>query len=175
MRSYDRCSKKSRSEARTFRPDQFLSKWHGVEHEHAQLRKTATEQTEQLSINVAVFFERILGFKPYVYQKEFVELFENNQFTAARWCRQSGKTETISALLLKYAVNPPNASICIVGPSWRQTKRIISRIAAFAHKLPPGIVFKPQKTHIYFFNGSIIEAFPNNPETIRGPTFDVVY
>ena len=109
------------------------------------------------------------------YQKEFADIFENNQFTAARWCRQSGKTQTISALLLKYAVTHPNAAIGIVGPSWRQTKRIIARIAVFAHKLPPGIVFKPQKTRINFVNGSSIEAFPNNPETIRGPTLDVVY
>jgi hypothetical protein len=175
MRSYRRCSRRSRSEARTLRPNQFLAKWHEVEKEHSQLGQAVTEQTEQLSVNAVDFFEQVLGFKPYAYQKEFAELFENSQFTAARWCRQSGKTETISALLLKYAVTHPNAAICIVGPSWRQTKRIITRIAAFAHKLPPGIVLKPQKTQLYFVNGSSIEAFPNNPETIRGPTFNVVY
>jgi hypothetical protein len=175
MRSYDKCSRKSRSEPRAFRPSQFLTKWHEIEQEHTQLTQTVTEQTEQLSVNAADFFEQLLGFKPYTYQKEFAELFENNQFTAARWCRQSGKTETISALLLKYAVTHPNAAIGIVGPSWRQTKRIITRIAAFARKLPPGIVFKPQKTHIDFINGSTIEAFPNNPDTIRGPAFDVMY
>jgi phage FluMu gp28-like protein len=36
-------------------------------------------------------------------------------------------------------------------------------------------VFKPQRTQIHFTNGSSIEAFPNNPETIRGPTLNVVY
>lgn len=116
-----------------------------------------------------------MGFKLFAYQKEFADIFENNQFTAARWCRQSGKSQTISALLLKYAVTHPNAEIGIVGPSWRQTKRIISRIAILAHKLPSGMVLKPQKIRISFVNGSSIEAFPNNPETIRGPTFDVVY
>jgi hypothetical protein len=172
MHNYNKCSK---TETRTLRPNQFLAKWHEVEQEHNQLRRTVTEQTEQLSVNTVDFFEQILGFKPYSYQKEFAELFENNQFTAARWCRQTGKTETISRLLLKYAVTHPNAAIGIVGPSWRQTKRIIGRIAAFAHKLPPGIVFKPQKTQIHFANGSSIEAFPNNPDTIRGPTLNVVY
>ncbi|NLF87395.1 hypothetical protein GX563_01070 [Candidatus Bathyarchaeota archaeon] len=117
----------------------------------------------------------MLGFKPYAYQREFIDIFENNPFTAARWCRQSGKTATISALLLRYAVTHPDAAIGVVGPSWRQTKRIIARIAAFTHKLPPGIVFKPQKTKIDFVNGSSIEAFPNNPDTIRGPTLNVVY
>jgi phage FluMu gp28-like protein len=175
MRNLNKCSKSSWTEARALRPNQFLNEWHEVEQENCQLRQKVTEQTEQLSVNALDFFEKILGFKPYQYQTEFAELFENNQFTAARWCRQSGKTETISALLLRYAVTHPNAAICIVGPSWRQTKRIITRIAAFARKLAPGVVFKPQKTQLHFVNGSSIEAFPNNPDTIRGPTFDVVY
>jgi hypothetical protein len=165
MHNYDSCSKSSKTEARSLRPNLFQAKWHEVEREHGQLREKVTEQTEQLSVNVIDFFEQILGFKRYAYQKEFAELFENNQFTAARWCRQSGKTETISALLLKYFVTNPNVAIGIVGPSWRQTKRIIGRIGAFAHKLPTSVVFKPQKTQIHFANGSSIEAFPNNPRS----------
>jgi phage FluMu gp28-like protein len=175
MHNLNKRSKKSRKEPRALRPNQFKVKWDEVRQENIELKRTVTERTEQLSVNVVDFFERILGFKLYSYQKDFVEIFENNQFTAARWCRQSGKSQTISALLLKYAVTHPNAAIGVVGPSWRQTKRIISCIAAFAHKLPAGVVFKPQKTKIDFANGSSIEAFPNNPETIRGPTLEVVY
>ncbi len=175
MRNYSRRSKKLKKEARTYRPNQFLAKYRELEREHNQIRQSVTEQTVELGADPAVFFKQVLGFKMYAYQKEFAEMFENNQFTAARWCRQSGKTNTISALLLKYAVTHPNAAIGIVGPSWRQTKRIIGKIAAFAHKLPSGIVFKPKKTQISFANGSSIEAFPNNPETIRGPTLEVVY
>jgi phage FluMu gp28-like protein len=62
-----------------------------------------------------------------------------------------------------------------VGPSWRQAKLIIRRITYFVRNLPPGMVFKPLRTVIRFTNGSVIEAFPNNPDTIRGPTLDVVY
>jgi phage FluMu gp28-like protein len=175
MHNLNKRSRKSKKEPRALRPNQFIAKWREVEQENSQLKQTATERTQQLSANAADFFEQVLGFRLFAYQKEFADIFENNQFTAARWCRQSGKSQTISALLLKYAVTHPNAAIGIVGPSWRQTKRIISRIAVFAHKLPAGIFFKPQKTGIHFVNGSSIEAFPNNPETIRGPTFDVVY
>ena len=175
MHNLSRRSKRSRKEPRALRPNQFIAKWSEFQQENTQLKQTVTEQTEKIGTNTLDFFEKILGFKPFAYQKEFAELFENNQFTAARWCRQSGKTETISALLLKYAVTHPNSAICIVGPSWRQTKRIITRIAAFSRRLAPGIVFKAQKTQIHFVNGSCIEAFPNNPDTIRGPTFDVVY
>ena len=175
MHNLNKRSRKSKKEPRALRPNQFTAKWREVQQENTQLKQTVTERTQQLSNNTLDFFERVLDFKPYAYQKEFIAVFENNQFSAARWCRQSGKTETISALLLKYAVTHPKSAIAIVGPSWRQTKRIISRIAAFAHKLPAGIALKPQKTKIDFANGSSVEAFPNNPETIRGPTFDVVY
>jgi len=41
--------------------------------------------------------------------------------------------------------------------------------------LPKSLYHKPQKTKVTLKNGSIIEAFPNNPETIRGYTFHVVY
>ena len=164
-----------KKEAKTLRPSQILPKWHELQQSNSRLKQTVEQETQQLSDNPTEFFEQILGFKPYSYQKEFAEIFENNQFTAARWCRQSGKTQTISALLLKYAVKNRNVAIGIVGPSWRQTKHIIARIAALSRKLPPGIAFKPQKTQIHFANGSSIEAFPNNPETIRGPTLHVVY
>jgi phage FluMu gp28-like protein len=175
MHNLNKRSKKSKKEPRALRPNQFLAKWQGIQKENLQLKQSVREQTEKIGANTLDFFERILDFKPYSYQAEFIKIFEENQFIAARWCRQSGKTETISALLLRYAVTHPKVAIGIVGPSWRQTKRIISRIAAFTHKLPTGVVLKPQKTMINFVNGSSIEAFPNSPETIRGPTLHVVY
>ena len=91
------------------------------------------------------------------------------------WCRQSGKTFIISSLLLLYATTHPETAVGIVGPSWRQTKRILQRIASLSHKLPKDTAQKLQRTQISFANGSTIEAFPNNPETIRGPTLHVVY
>ena len=83
---------------------------------------------KKLKKNPSEFFKKILGFEPYKYQKELIELFEKNQFLAARWCRQSGKSWTISALLLNYALNHEDCYIAVVGPSWRQTKLNIKRI-----------------------------------------------
>jgi hypothetical protein len=164
-----------KKEAKTLRPNQILPQWHNVQQSNREIRQAILEKTQELSADPVKFFEQVVGFKPFAYQTEFIQLFKENQFTAARWCRQSGKTFIIAALLLWYATTHPDTAIGIVGPSWRQTKRILSRIAFFTHKLPPGIAFKPQKTQIHFTNGSTIEAFPNNPETIRGPTLNVVY
>ena len=121
------------------------------------------------------FCIEILGFTPTEYQRDLAKKFVENQFVAARWCRQSGKSWMISALLLWYALIHPNTYIGVVGPSWRQTKLIIRKINTFLRKLPKGSYYKPQRTIVRLTNGSIIEAFPNNPDTIRGPTLQIVY
>jgi phage terminase large subunit-like protein len=61
-----------------------------------------------------------------------------------------------------------------VGPSWRQTKLNIRRVASFCRNLPQEGLHV-QRTRISFPNGSVIEAFPNNPDTIRGNTFDRIW
>ncbi len=164
-----------RKQPRTMRPSQILPKWDKVKRSDRLIEIAQAEKIKKLSSDPVEFCTQILGFKPFPYQKEFIQIFTENQFTAARWSRQSGKTFIIAALLLWYATTHPNNAIGVVGPSWRQTKRILARIASFTRNLPPGIAFKPQKTQINFTNGSSIEAFPNNPETIRGPTLHVVY
>jgi hypothetical protein len=175
MPSYSRNLRKQKAQARTLRPSQILPRWRELQEGNSQIHQAALDKTKQLSADPAEFIEQVMGLKLFSYQREFMELFRDNQFCAARWCRQSGKTFIISALLLWYATTFPNSQIGIVGPSWRQTKRILARIASFTHNLPAGLVFKPQRTQINFTNGSSIEAFPNNPETIRGPTLHVVY
>ena len=121
------------------------------------------------------FCQNWLGFTPTQYQQHFISMFLQNRWVALRWCRQSGKTHIISATLLWYALRNPNIHIAVVGPSWRQTKRIINVVNGFLTRLPKSLYHKPQKTKVTLKNGSIIEAFPNNPETIRGYTFHVVY
>ncbi|MCW4017384.1 MAG: terminase family protein [Candidatus Bathyarchaeota archaeon] len=115
-----------------------------------------------------------IDFYPTAYQAELIKQFKNNQFVAARWARQTGKSHTISALLLHYALTHPYVNVGIVGPSWRQTKLVIKHINGFLKKLPHASG-RPQKTAVSLTNGSTIEAYPNNPETIRGPTLHVVY
>ena len=141
-----------------------------------KLEQQLTEnKTFQFPENPTEFCTKNLNFKPTEYQQKLIQQFQKNQFIAARWCRQSGKSQTISALLLHYARTHPNTHIGIVGPSWRQTKLIIRKINTLLKKLPKGTHKKPQKTTVNLTNGSTITAYPNNPETIRGPTLNIVY
>jgi len=121
------------------------------------------------------FCQEVLGFEPTEYQKEAIRLFEKNQFIALRWCRQSGKSLTVSALLLYYALTHPRTHIGLIGPSWRQTKLNIHRMADLLENVPGDLYFRPRRTSIHFRNGSTVQAFPNNPGTVRGPSLDIVF
>jgi len=165
----------SKKKPRTLRPDEILAKFRHLEETARKVEEIEQTRAQKLSKDPVKFFRQVVGFEPTKYQVELIKLFLENQFIAARWARQSGKTWIVSALLLWYAVTHPDSYIAVVGPSWRQSKLIIRRITYFLKHLPPGMVLKPQKTAIRFSNGSLIEAFPNNPDTIRGPTLHLVY
>jgi phage FluMu gp28-like protein len=165
----------SRKKPRAMRPDKWLQERKRLEEDIGFIEIVKGRQVEELKSKPVEFFRQILGFEPTDYEKELIKLFQENQFLAARWCRQSGKSWTISALLVNYALNQPDAYIGVVGPSWRQTKLNIRRMSYFLRKIPPDKYLKPGRTVLRFTNGSVIEAFPNNPDTIRGPTLHVIW
>jgi hypothetical protein len=76
---------------KTFRAHQYL--W-----ERGQLRKRALDveidslsQVNCLKTEPLEFFRQVLEVEPTDYQKELIELFQKNQFAAARWSRQHKK------------------------------------------------------------------------------------
>ncbi|MEM2107955.1 MAG: terminase family protein [Candidatus Bathyarchaeia archaeon] len=129
---------------------------------------------EQVKDDPVLFFREVLGWELTEYQKEAVRLFDQNQFIVLRWSRQSGKSTTCAGLLLRFALYHPDCHIAVVGPSWRQTKLNIRRIGNFVHRLGDPRI-KVLKTRVSFPNNTVIEAFPNNPDTIRGPSLDVAW
>ncbi len=141
----------------------------------------AKEQEAELLANILEvskdtlkFLEQYCKLNPYWYVLELVRNYEQFQFNAVRWPRQTGKSTTIGALHLADAWTNPDLNIGFIGPSWRQTKLNIRRVASFCRNLPQQGLHV-QKTKITLPNGSIIEAFPNNPDTIRGNTFHRIW
>ncbi len=117
---------------------------------------------------------KIIGFKPTAYQDKL--LHDMTQFIVARWSRQSGKSHCVSALILWLCLKIPGFSVVVLSPSMRQSKIIIRKLSSFLRGLPRFVAAKPLKTKIEFYNGSIVQAFPNNPETLRGePGVHFVY
>jgi phage terminase large subunit-like protein len=155
--------------ARTFRINQAEARVVAVEQRANAHDVKKQQHVESLQRNFKEFCEQVFGFTPFSYQLDLEAKFNEFQFNAVRWPRQTGKSFIVSGLMLKYAIENPNSYIAVVGPSWRQTKLNVRRIGGFARKYlgcDKGI----QKTMVSLPNGSVIEAFPNNPDTIRGPT-----
>jgi len=122
------------------------------------------------------FTEKWFKIKPTEYQRKLAKAFTKPYLTiVVRWCRQSGKSYFVAIMLIWYALKHSNVEIGIVGPSLRQAKLYIQRINGLLSKINPSYYERPfRKTMVRFPNGALIQAFPNNPETIRGHTLHVV-
>jgi hypothetical protein len=127
---------------------------------------------------IIAFCKEALGFEPTKYQTDF--LLDTEQFEAQCWSRQSGKDHAASSKLFWFAVENRGSQLAVVGPSFRQSKLVIRKINNFIqNKLPDDIPYreilvgrKTLRTKVPLANGSAIEAYPCNPDTIRGPTLN---
>jgi phage FluMu gp28-like protein len=163
----------TRSPRRMHLPDYHIIRGSLEDYASVQQAEEVAEVNE-VSKDTVKFLEQYCKLKPYWYLLDLIQSYEKFQFNAVRWPRQTGKSTGIGALHLADAWNNADLNIGFVGPSWRQTKLNIRRVASFCRNLPQQGMHV-QKTKITFPNGSIIEAFPNNPDTIRGPTFKIIW
>jgi phage FluMu gp28-like protein len=168
-----RFSPKTRK-AKAFRPNELFGFRESVRRDMAAVDAVQELKIESLAADPSGFFKEVLDWNLTEYQRELVKLFDAKQFIAARWSRQSGKSTTVSGLVLRFARYHDDVCVAVVGPSWRQTKLNIRRIGSFVRKLGDPKI-KVQKTRISFPNNSVVEAFPNNPDTIRGYTLDLIW
>ncbi|MGD6810652.1 MAG: terminase large subunit domain-containing protein [Candidatus Bathyarchaeia archaeon] len=163
----------ARSPRRMHLPDYHIIR--GSLEDYASVQQAEeVSAVNEVSKDTVKFLEQYCKLKPYWYLLELIASYEQFQFNAVRWPRQTGKSTGIGALHLADAWNNPDLNIGFVGPSWRQTKLNIRRVASFCRNLPQQGLHV-QKTKISFPNGSVIEAFPNNPDTIRGNTFHRIW
>jgi len=128
---------------------------------------------EGIPVDPVEFCKSILHFTPTKYQEQFLK--DNNQFISLRWSRQSGKSYIVAARVLWQAVTNNGIHVAIVAPSYRQSRLVLRRTTEFLRFLPGQLISTIEKTRILLRNGSTVEALPNNPLTIRGPTLHLVY
>ncbi len=146
----------------------------GISQELKSLRRKAeAEKACPIPTDPLEFCGQVLRFTPTKYQETFLK--DNSQFIALRWSRQSGKSFIVGARLIWQAVTNNGYNAAVVAPSYRQSRFVLRKILSLIGFLPEGLVSSVGKTRVTFANGSSIEAYPNNPLTIRGPTLHLVY
>src|SRR5436189_1624664 len=135
-------------------------------------RDEASDQPLIDEIDVVEFFKH-LGFQATVYQEKLLR--DKSQFILARWSRQSGKSLAMAVAVLFNALTRRGFRAAIVAPSKRQSMKMVDKISSLLPRLGGDVLEgPPRKGRLAFRNGSVIEALPNNPNTIRGETLNTV-
>jgi phage FluMu gp28-like protein len=156
---------------KTFRPNRLFFERDQLRKDIATVEANAQLQTKSETGDINKFLIDYCKLKPYKHTLEIAKIYQEHQFMALRLPRQTGKSTTVGALILQDAWEHPELYIGLIGPSWKQTKLNLRRIANFCRNLPQQGLHV-QRTRITLPNGSVVEAFANNSDTIRGNTFD---
>ncbi len=156
---------------KSFRPNRLFSELNQLRQDVAAVETSVQLQVKSETSDVNKFLIDYCKLKLYKHTLEIAKIYREHQFIALRLPRQTGKSTTVGALILQDAWEHPELYIGFVGPSWKQTKLNLRRVASFCRNLPQQELHV-QRTRISLPNGSVIEAFSNNAETIRGNTFD---
>jgi hypothetical protein len=112
------------------------------------------------------------------YQEEMVDAVVNNRRVAMMAARQSGKTETVAAIMLWLVLFHEHYAIAILANKAAQAREILSRVQLAYEHLPMWIqqgVSEWNKGSIELENGSSIIIGATSSSAIRGRTINFLY
>lgn len=113
----------------------------------------------------------LITIKLYDYQKEIIETAKDNRFTVAECSRQSGKTTSITVLVLWYIIFNKNKNVAILANKGETAREILSRIQLAYEHLPKWLqhgVIEWNKGSFELENGSKVLAAATSSSAIRG-------
>ena len=120
----------------------------------------------------------LVPFEMWDFQKEIVDLVENERYVICKMPRQVGKTTTVASILLHYVLFNENYSIAILANKLSQAREILGRIRMAFEHLPKWLqqgVIEWNKGYIEIANGSKILASATSSSAIRGTSQNLIY
>jgi len=146
-----------------------------LERELRSLEKEIENKIE-LPSDPVEFAKKILNFTPLPYQEQLLR--DPSKRIVVRMSRQTGKTTIIAVKAIWFAATHPKTLTLIVSPSMRQSMIMMDRIHSFLtappEKIRRTLIFKLQRTVVWFRNGSQIVALPCSIHLLRGYTAHMV-
>ena len=122
--------------------------------------------------------EGLIAYEPYDYQKEIMHKVHDNRFVICKMPRQTGKTTTMAAVIMHFALFNDDFNIAILANKASTAREILSRIQLAYEYLPwwlqQGIV-EWNKGNIELENGSKIFASSTSATAVRGMSINLVY
>jgi hypothetical protein len=122
----------------------------------------------------------IVPFKLFDFQKDMIRMFHSKKKSIVRSARQSGKSQTVAAYLLWFAMFTDNVNVLCVSKDSGAAKEIIDRIQKMYLEVPEhikcGISDDAWNKHTAAFdNGSKIISLSTTPNSGRGLSISLLF
>lgn len=120
----------------------------------------------------------LVDFNLYDYQKNFINILENNRKIISMQPRQMGKSQTVAAYILWYTLFQSNKTVAILANKAAAAREILFRYQLMYENLP---LFLQQgiktwnKGDIELENGSIIFTAATSKSGVRGRSVNLLY
>ena len=129
-------------------------------------------------IQIISLDEGLVPFTMYGFQKEIMMDFHNNRFNIAKLPRQTGKSTTVVAYLLHYAIFNDSVNIGILANKASTARELLGRLQLAYENLPKWMqhgILVWNKGNVELENGSKILAASTSASAVRGMSFNILF
>ena len=129
-------------------------------------------------IKIVSLDEGLIPFKLYEFQRQMMWTFHTERFTICKLPRQSGKSTTIIAYLLHYALFNERVNVAILANKAVTARDLLSRLQLAYEHLPDWLqqgVMTWNKGSLELENGSKILASSTSASAVRGGSYNIIF
>ena len=129
-------------------------------------------------IKIVSLDEGLTAFRPYHFQEKLISRFHENRFNICKMPRQTGKSTTVVAYLLHYAVFNDSTNIGILANKAATARELLGRLQTAYENLPKWMqqgIISWNKGSLELENGSKILAASTSASAVRGMSFNILF
>ena len=129
-------------------------------------------------IKIISLDEGLVPFDMYDFQKRILQDFHENRFNIAKLPRQTGKSTTVVAYLLYYAIFYDSVNIGILANKASTARELLGRLQLAYENLPKWMqhgILVWNKGNVELENGSKILAASTSASAVRGMSFNILF
>ena len=129
-------------------------------------------------IKIVTLDEGLMPFEPYDFQEELISNFHQKRFNICKMPRQTGKSTTVVAFLLHYAVFNDSVNIGILANKASTARELLGRLQIAYENLPRWMqqgILSWNKGSLELENGSKILAASTSASAVRGMSFNILF
>jgi len=129
-------------------------------------------------IKIISLDEGLVPFDMYDFQRRILQDFHENRFNIAKLPRQTGKSTTVVAYLLYYAIFYDSVNIGILANKASTARELLGRLQLAYENLPKWMqhgILVWNKGNVELENGSKILAASTSASAVRGMSFNILF